>query len=144
MRTMKPWIARTLRRTLLLGVMVLGAQALLYRALYADPDLPPADADRVEVLMWHGRHYEIHDAGMVARAAGFVRSLDGPWTRVPGPVHPAGLPRAAFYRGDRPFGWIMWSDRVAIVPAGDAMAVFYINPGETAALDALLGITGAR
>ncbi|HEX6373635.1 MAG TPA: hypothetical protein VF006_32210 [Longimicrobium sp.] len=138
--TLKPWLARALRRTLLLTGMVLGAEALLYRALHALPDLPPADVDRVQVSTWDGFSYEIHDAAVVARAAGFARSLDGRWMRLPELVGAPQMPRATFYRGDQGHGWIAWNAEVAVVPAGRDYAVFPLRPGQGAELDRLLGL----
>jgi hypothetical protein len=39
--TMKPLLARALRRVLLLAVMVLAGQFLLYRSLFARVEFPP-------------------------------------------------------------------------------------------------------
>jgi hypothetical protein len=138
--TMKPWMARASRRTLLLAGMVLGAQSLLYRALAPRPDLPPADVDRVEVTTEDGFSYPIHDAATVSRTAGFVRALDGAWRHLPGSVGPAHMPRATFYRGDQWRGWVMWNQSVAVVPAGQDYVVFPLRHGQAAEFEQLLGL----
>ncbi|HEY0019257.1 MAG TPA: hypothetical protein VGC13_23350 [Longimicrobium sp.] len=138
--TMRPWMARALRRALLLAGMVLGAQTLLYRALAPRPDFPPADVDRVEVVTADGFSYPIHDAAMVSRAAGFVRALDGTWRHLPGFVGPGDMPRATFYRGDQWRGWVMWNESVAVVPAGQDYAVFPLRRGQAAEFEQLLGL----
>jgi hypothetical protein len=138
--TMRPWIARASRRTLLLSGMVLGAQTLLYRALPPRPDFPPADVDRVEVATKDGFSYPIHDAAAVSRAAGLVRALGGAWRHLPASVGPAHMPRATFYRGDQWRSWVMWNESVAVVPAGDDYAVFPLRRGQAAELEQLLGL----
>lgn len=138
--TLKPWLARPLRRFLGTAAMVIGGQACIHGLIFPGPEMPPADVDRVEVSTWDGFSYEVHDAAVVARVAGFVRSLDGRWTYLPGFIGPSQMPRATFYRGDHRTAWVMWNEEVAVVPARDGSAVFRLVPGEAAALDRLLGL----
>ena len=49
--TMKPWLARALRRALGTAALLVAAESLLHRTFYARPELPAADADRVGYIV---------------------------------------------------------------------------------------------
>jgi hypothetical protein len=138
--TLAPWLARALRRFVGRAAMAVGGQAFIHGLVFPDPEMPPADVDRVEVSTGDGFSYEIHDAAVVARATGFTRSLDGRWTYLPGSIGPSPMQRATFYRGDHAQGWVMWNEEVAVIPARDGSAVFRLGPGEAAAFGRLLGL----
>jgi hypothetical protein len=136
--TMKPAFARPLRRTLLTMTMLLGVHALLYGAVDARPELPPADVDRVSV--WHpdGASYEIRDPAAVARMVAFARERRIGWMRVSPTLDFVDFSRASFYRGAELRGWIAWNARTLEAPSGDATAVYPLLPDERAELQRLL------
>ncbi|HEY0019259.1 MAG TPA: hypothetical protein VGC13_23360 [Longimicrobium sp.] len=139
--TMKPLLARTLRRVLLLAVMVLAGQFLLYRSLFARVEFPPDGVDRVEVWAPDGFSHQVTDPARVAGVVAFVRSRDGEWMRVRN-ARTAGMPNARFYRGDQAGRWFGWSSGSIIIPSGGGLGVRPLSHEETMELQRLLG-TGA-
>ena len=136
--TMNPWLARALHHALLTMAMVLGVHTLLFAAVEARPELPPADVDRVSV--WHpdGASYEIRDPAAVARMVAFARERRVGWSRLPPTVCFVDFSRASFYKGAEPRGWISWNARTLEAPAGDATAIYPLPPNERAELQRLL------
>lgn len=139
---MKPWIARTLRRSLLLAAMALGTQELLHRAIFAPAEFPPASVDRMIARTPEGSSREVSDSAAVARVVAFVRARGG-WAQRPRQIHPSStVSNATFYRGDVEHGWLAWTPRLIIVPAGDEVALIPLSPDEGAEFQRLMGENG--
>ena len=136
--TMKTWLARALRRFLGTAVMVLAADAALYRALFPPPAFPAADADRVTVRMPDGGSHQITDPATVAGITAAVRKARSERIRIPRQIHGWDTPGVRFYRGQAERGWILCGPRYIGVPAGVHVAVFSTGPDEAAELHRLL------
>ncbi len=141
MMTMRPWLARSLRRFLGTTVMLFGAQHFIHRLYNPPPEFPPARVDRVVVSGTDGSRYEIRDPIAARRIAAFVR---GPKKRQGERFpehnhHPVELHTLTFYRGDRKSATVIQSGRLITVPAGRRQHVWYfLTEGELAQFQRLM------
>lgn len=142
MMTMRPWLARPLRRFVGTAVMLIGGQAFLHRLYHPPPQMPPAGVDRVVVVDVFSRsRYEIRDPAAARRVAAFVRgSREHEGIRQPERVHhPIPMHTLTFYRGEREQGAVVWSGRLITVPAGRREHVWYfLTAGEAAEFQRLM------
>ncbi|HEX2078515.1 MAG TPA: hypothetical protein VHG08_12425 [Longimicrobium sp.] len=137
--TLKPWLARALRRALATGAMIVVAEAALYGTLYARPELPPPEVDGVEVLAMEGSHV-VTDRAAVARIVAIVRSRSAEWTRFPETVCLLGTPGAVFYQGAVPRGSVTVGSRAIVLQGRNGAATRMLSPREAAELHRLLGL----
>lgn len=135
--TMKPWLARALRRLAGNAAILLAAQEAYYRVLHARPDLPPPGIDRVE-LSTFGSTHTISDPAKVARILTIVRSHDSEWTRTPGQVCLLGTPSIAFYDGKEHRGRMVLGPRAIGVRTRHAFSTRVLSPANAAELHRLL------
>jgi hypothetical protein len=136
--TMKPGMARVLRRVSLLVVMVLAGQFILYRSLFARVEFPSDGVDRVEVWAPDGFSHQVTDPARVAGIVAFVRTRGYPWMRVRnGPT--MGMPNARFYHGEQAGRWFAWSSRSIVIPSADHLGVRPLSHEETVEMQRLLG-----
>lgn len=138
MMTMRPWLARPLRRSLLMMAMLTASQTLLYRAVDALPELPSADADRVVVHTPDGAERVIRDPASVARMVTFARERRHGWIHVSPTMDFFNDTYARFYRGGEMRGWISWSAWSLSAPTRHASATYPLPPAERAELRRLL------
>jgi hypothetical protein len=139
--TLKPWLARALRRFLGTAVMAVGGQAFIHALLFPPPVFPPADADRITVQA-DGSDREIRDPATVRRALAIVRAQRGrEWTRYPEIFHlPSDGRIAYFHRGQQVQGRFVWNPAVLILETRHHYyVIFRLTPSEAAELDRLLG-----
>lgn len=135
--TMKPWLARALRRLVGNAAILLAAQEAYYRALHARPDLPPASIDRVELRSFEDAH-AVTDPAKVARIVAIVRSHDGEGTRYPDEVCLLGTPTMEFYAGGEHRGRMPLGPRVIGVRTRHAFSTRLLSPADAAELHGLL------
>lgn len=136
---MNTGLARALRRffssSTLLAVALAGASEMLF----AEPELPSADVDRVIVRDQDGRRHEITDRAAVARLARFVRERGGWGVALPPTVcwfaAPDSAMEAQFYRGGELRGWIGQQDQTLVL-AGEAYVL--MNAEEMAEIRRLM------
>ena len=137
MTTMRPWLARPLRRFLGTSVMMIAGHSGIYRIHHLRPDLPPPAVDRVEVVMMEGSR-TITNPAAVARIVAIVRSRDAEWERFPGSVCLLGTPRASFYQGAVERGTIVLGPRAIGVRSRHAFSSRVLSIQEAAELQRLL------
>lgn len=137
MMTMRPWLARPLRRFLGTSVMVIAGHSGIYRIHHLRPDLPPAGVDRVEVVTMEGSR-TITDPAAVARIVAIVRARDAEWERVPGSFCLLGTPRASFYQGTVERGSIVLGPRAIGVRSRHAFSSRVLSVQEAADLQRLV------
>jgi hypothetical protein len=135
--TMKPWVARALRRFVGNAAILLAAQEAYYRVLHDRPDLPPAGIDRVELSTFGGTH-AVTDPAKVGRIVAIVRSHDGEWTRFPDEVCLLGTPRIVFYQGGAEWGRMVLGPRVIGVRTRHAISTRVLSPADAGELHRLL------
>lgn len=139
---MKPWMARTLRRSLLLTAMAVGGQAFIHGLLFPAPAFPPADVDRAVVEGNESRD-EIRDPAAVLRLTAFVRApkKEGGMHLSNGRLHkPVDARTTTFYRGGQVEGRMLSTARILILSAGPRQDVWYfLTPAEGAELQRLMG-----
>ncbi|MBW3572169.1 MAG: hypothetical protein KY467_13800 [Gemmatimonadetes bacterium] len=139
--TMKPGLARALRRFVGTMVMLVGGQAGIYRLLYPPPAFPQASADRV-VVEANGSVHEIRDPAAVRRLVAFIRApKEHGGLRMPHYMHlPNDAGSAVFYRGEQAQVRIVWVTRLIVLPAARNRDVWYfLSPREGAELQRLMG-----
>jgi hypothetical protein len=136
--TMKPWLARALRRFVGNAVILLAAQEAYYRVLHDRPDLPPAGIDRVELRSFADTHV-VTDRAMVDRILEIVRSHDGEWTRFPDQVCLLGTPSMEFYDGGELWGRMVLGPRAIGVRTQSAFSTRVLTLADAAELHRLLG-----
>jgi hypothetical protein len=135
--TMKPWLARALRRALGTMGMLLAAENALYRVHHARPELPPPGVDRVEVVTMEGSH-TITDRAAIDGILAILGSQAGEWTRLPGTVCGPGAPNAVFYEGTVPRGSIFLGQRVITTQARRGTVSRVLSPRDAAEIQRLL------
>jgi hypothetical protein len=136
--TMKPWLARALRRALGTMGILLAAENALYRVHHARPDLPPPGVDRVEVVTMEGSR-SITDRAAIEGILDIVRSHAGEWSRVPGTVCLLGSPGATFYQGAAFRGTMVWGPGSIVLNDRRMEAVRMLSPRDAAELQRLMG-----
>jgi hypothetical protein len=136
--TMNTHVARAVRRTLVLLVMLIGAQSFLYEWLHADPEVPPAAVDRVRVSFGEGPPHEVVDGAAVSRIVGIVRAHRGHGARVRGTVCFFGN-IVEFYNGAQRVGSMMLAGGGLVFSARDEQVVVSLGEGEAEELRRLLG-----
>jgi hypothetical protein len=144
--TMNTHVARSVRRTLVQLVMVVGAISVMEDWLHAEPELPPATVDRVEVGLANGTRYWITDPARVAGIVRIVRALPGEVTYAGRELCIWGPASLAFYEGTQARGTIAWGGRTLALSARGETATVHLPDPETAELHGLLGLPapGAR
>jgi hypothetical protein len=142
MMTMKPWLARPLRRFVGTAVMAVGGLAGIHGLLFPPPAFPPPHADRAVVSGIDGSRYEIRDPAAVRRLVGFVRApREQAGMHLPnGRLHkPVDARTTTFYRGGQVEGRMLSNARILILSAGPHQDVWYfLTPAEGLELQRLM------
>ena len=126
--TMKPWVARMLRRFAGMAALAVGGQFLVWMAMYPRPELPRLPVDRVEVDHPGQRPCVIAHPAAASRLAEFVRGHRREWITSPGDIS---YPSATFYHGTEFRGWIAWNEHVWVASLNDRyLGVRYTRPEE--------------
>lgn len=137
--TLRPWLARALRRFVGTSAMMVGGLAALDDFLHATPELPPpAGVDRVQVATEDGSH-TITDPATVARIVAIVRGHQGELNRFPEIVCLLSSRRATFYQGATPRGSISWGTQSIEVTTRGEIIFLSLTPRRGAELVRLLG-----
>ncbi|HEU4881484.1 MAG TPA: hypothetical protein VFT45_04540 [Longimicrobium sp.] len=133
---MRSWLAAPLRRFAGTAVMVAAAHAGAFRALQANPELPPAGVDRVEVMRGEGSRV-ITDRTAIARIVALVGSYPAEWTRYPDTVCLLGSPNVAFYEGDVYWGSITLGTGAIVLNSHQGTYTRMLTPRDAAELQRL-------